>query len=457
MLFCAHAALAQPRLGKPEAPRPNFLIVLADDMTYHDLGAYGSREVHTPNLDRLAEEGLRFRYAFNSSPICAPTRMSLYTGLHPVRNGAWPNHSRVYDDVRSMPHYLKDFGYHVALIGKRHYAPKENFPFEFLGGSHGDTGPTENMDLERISQFFEESAERPWALVMASYQPHKPHSRGTAYTYNPDDLDLPPYYVDTDVTRRNLAGYYAEISYLDAQVGTVLEHLRAAGEEEETLVLFLSEQGAPFPYGKWTCYDTGLRSAAIFRWPGIVAANTWSDAIIQYVDVVPTMIELAGGDPSRFDFDGRSFAEVLRGSAVEHRTYAFGLQTSAGIYEGPEAYGIRTVRDIRYRLIWNVNSENRFTNLLTERGDMFASWVAAAEAGDPFAKRRVAWYQERPEYELYDLEHDPYALHSVAGNPAYDEVFNRLKDSLESWMEHQDDRGEATELSAPDRQVFQFD
>ena len=120
------------------AEKPNLLLFLADDMTYTDLGCYGNPDVKTPAIDQLAREGLKFTRCYNSAPTCSPLRQSLYTGLYPVRNGAHPNHSRVYAGVKSIPHYLEPLGYRVAIVGKRHEAPAAAFPFEYLGGSHGD-------------------------------------------------------------------------------------------------------------------------------------------------------------------------------------------------------------------------------------------------------------------------------------------------------------------------------
>ena len=168
--------------------RPNILIMISDDLTYHDLGCMGNRDVQTPNLDRLASEGLLFRRAFNSSPMCAPTRMSLYTGIHPVRNGAYPNHSRVYPDTRSLPHYLDEFGYQSGIIGKRHEAPLDLFPFEDLGGRHHDTGKGVDLDLSTVRSFMEENQSTPWSLVVSSNQPHVPWNRGVGYPYAPDAL-----------------------------------------------------------------------------------------------------------------------------------------------------------------------------------------------------------------------------------------------------------------------------
>jgi len=428
---------------------PNILLFMADDMTYHDMD---NEQISTPNLDQLQTQGISFDKAFNSSPMCAPTRMSLYTGIHPVRNGAHPNHSKVHPDIKSVFHFLNDFGYRTALIGKRHEAPKENFPFEFLGGRHHDGGEGVDLELSKVKTFMEESKSEPWSLFVTSNQPHGPWNRGNSYTYDPDEIDLPPYIVDTPETREAMTKYYAEISYMDNQVGTVLQHLRDTGQEQNTIFIFLTEQGSHLPHSKWTAYDTGVRSGAIFRWPGVIDADQESDAIIQYVDIVPTLIDALGDAPEEYDFDGTSFLPVLKGDKNEHNDYAFSMHTSRGIYNGPEAYGIRSVRSKNYRLIWNVNRENEFSNLVTGGYGPFGSWEEKAEQGDPFAKKRVRMYKKRPEFELYDLRKDPYELNNLADDAAYESVFKELKKELEKWMEQQGDEGAETELNALERQ-----
>ena len=452
-LLAALAFAAVPDIALAQAP--NFLLLFGDDMTYTDVGAYGNRDVRTPNLDKLAGEGMRFRYFFNSAPMCAPTRMALYTGIHPVRNGAHPNHSKVYDHIRSLPHYLKPLGYDVALIGKRHFAPLANFPFEYLGGRHHDNGKDgPDIDIDRALSYIENHKEGPWALVVANNQPHTPWNRGDPSAYDARELSLPPYFVDTPETREGLTRYYAEISYMDNTFGRILDGLERLDLTENTFVIFVSEQGSNFPHCKWTLYDTGLRSAAVVRWPERVEAGSVSDALVQYVDILPTFIDLAGGEPAKLDFDGKSFARVLRGESSRHNDYVYGVQTSRGIYSGPEGYGIRTVRDLRYRLIRNLNFESQFQNTVTERLEIFQSWKRAAES-DAFARAQVQSYTTRPEYELYDLEGDPYEMHNIVDQARMAATLDRLKIQLASWMDQQNDKGAATEAAAKERQIEQ--
>lgn len=433
-------------VGKAAELPPNIVLIMADDMTYTDLGCFGNRDVQTPHLDRLATQGMKLTRCFSPAPMCAPTRAALYTGLFPVRNGAHPNHSRVKSGVKSLPHYLKPLGYRVGLLGKRHIKPATAYPFEFLKGKKG------GLNAKTVSEFMARDKAHPYCLIVTSHEPHSPWNRGDASQYNPRELTLPPYLVDTPDTRDALTKYYAEINYLDEEVGMVMETLEKTGDPERTLVIFLSEQGSSFPHCKWTCYETGLRAAGIVRWPGVVKPNSETAAMIQYVDVVPTLMEIAGGDPSTLGLDGRSFLKVLQGKSPSHRNTVYGVQTSRGIIKGPKGYGIRSVRDERYKLIWNLFPEHNFQNVVTESSPVFASWKKAANEGDTFAAKRSAVYQERPEFEFYDLKEDPFELNNLAGDSDVQTHQQRLRRMLSEWMQQQGDKGRDTEMDALNRQ-----
>lgn len=450
-----HSTQSTAKCRAPEAQsrRPNILLILADDMTYTDAGCYGNADVLTPNIDMLAEEGLKFDYCYNSAPMCAPTRMSLYTGIHPVRNGAHPNHSQVYSHIRSLPHLLSPLGYEVALLGKRHYAPKENFPFTFLGGREHDDGDGVDLSIPDASAFIATNQDCPWCLVVASNQPHAPWNRGDQDAYDPDNLIIPPYMVDTSETRRLLTKYYAEITYLDNQVGEILQTLDDHGQAENTIVVFLSEQGSAFPFCKWTCYDMGLHSQAIIRWPKVVKASTTSEALIQYIDFAPTFLEIAGGNAANEDFDGKSLLPLLRGETNMHHRYAFGIQTSKGIHNGPKAFGVRTICDREYRLIQNLHPENAFRNNITENFSAYRTWKEKAEAGDDFAQKQHERYRIRPEFEFYDMQNDPFELDNLIENHEHQDRIRTMKTVLANWMEQQGDLGRETEERALERIV----
>lgn len=425
------------------ADRPNLVFVIADDLTFRDIGCYGG-QAHTPHIDRLATQGMRFTRCFQAAPMCSPTRHNIYTGLYPVRSGAYPNHTFTKPGTKSIVQHLKPLGYRVALSGKTHIGPRNVFPFEYSSAKN-------NPDMQKVEQLFAESREAgtPFCLFACSNEPHTPWNKGDASKYPPEKIKLPPYLADTPVVRENFSRYLAEITYYDEQVGQILDLLDKHKLAKETLVMVVSEQGNAFPFAKWTCYGNGLQSAMIVRWPGRVAAGTVTDAMVEYVDVTPTFIAAAGGKAD--GLDGRSFVPVLTGKTNQHKQFSYGIMTTRGINDGSDAYGIRTVRDERYRLIWNLHYETKFTNACTT-ADFFQSMAAAAKSGDKHAKWVVNRYHHRPEFELFDCESDPLEMHNLADDPQHAKAVARLKKQLMEWMAEQGDAGVETELDALSRQ-----
>ncbi len=447
--------------------KPNFVIILADDSSYHDYGCWGNADVKTPNIDTLAKEGMKLTRFYSPAAVCSPLRQALLTGMYPVRNGAYPNHSRVYPDVKSLPNYLAPLGYKTICVGKQHFNPVENYPFDETIGMIGEDGlgrrrANAETNLERLERFVTESPEKPFCLYIASNEPHHPWTKGDASRYDPDELKLPPYFVDTPQTRQGLARYYAEITHLDGQVGMVLNLLEKTGHVDDTIVFFFSEQGSNFLHCKWTLYDTGVRVAAIARWPGRIAPSSENAALVQYIDVLPTLVELAGGDPNVCDtgkpdatghkgFDGKSLKGVLLGKTTKLHDYAFAQHTSRGIINGPEAYATRMVTDGRWKLIRNIHHDKMFRNVVMNMA-FYQSWLKKAEEGDAFAKEQTERYVNRPEWELYDMQSDPFEMKNVAGDPANAEVKAKLEKELRDWMARQGDEGHETEIQALDRQ-----
>jgi uncharacterized sulfatase len=430
----------------PAAP-PNLLLIIADDCTYLDLEVYGG-QAKTPNLNRLATESMKFTRCFQAAPMCSPTRHCLYTGLYPVKSGAYPNHTFAYDWVKSIAHYLPPAGYSVHLSGKTHINPPSVFPFEYSRLA-GDPNP--NPDPAAFGAVLRKSAEtgKPFLFIAASNEPHTPWNKGDPSAYPPASLKLPPVLVDSPDTREAFSRYLAEVTYFDSQVGALLTLLDHSGQRDNTLVVVLSEQGNSFPFAKWTCYDVGLHSGCLVRWPGKVKPGSTSDALIEYVDVVPTFLE-AVGLPRPEILDGRSFLPVLTGAATTHKTHVYGLQTTRGIINGSDHYGIRSVRDVRYRYIRNLTPEATFANVTTHDA-VFKTWESMAAAGDATAQRLVHDYQHRPAEELYDCETDPWNRHNLIAEPKLAGVRTELSAKLDAWMKQQGDEGQATEMKALER------
>lgn len=430
--------------------KPNFLFIIADDCTYTDLEVYGG-QAKTPHLNQLAREGMLFSKCFQAAPMCSPTRHCLYTGLYPVKSGAHPNHTFVKPGTKSIAHYLKTAGYRVALSGKSHINPPESFPFEY-SNAKGKEGGGGNPDMEVIDALFENSAKTglPVAVFACSNEPHTPYNKGNPSDYPPENLTLPPHYVDTLETRAEFSKYLAEITYFDDQVGTCLRLLKKHGLDSNTLVMVVSEQGNAFPFAKWTCYDKGLQSGMIVRWPGKVKPASHSNAMVEYVDVVPTFLQAAGTKLPP-GLDGQSFLPVLQGWTNVHKQYSFGLQTTRGINHGSDYYGIRTVRSDRYRYIRNLTPDASFQNTMM-KSDWWKSWQNSADTGNDHAAQMVRRFQDRPAKELYDSKNDPWNLVNLANQPEYQDTLSNLSNVLDAWMKDQGDEGQGTELNAKERQ-----
>lgn len=449
-LFLILALAVSALAANAKEVRPNILFIIADDCTYLDLGTYGGQAL-TPNLDALAKRGMKFERCFQAAPMCSPTRHSIYTGLYPVKSGAYPNHAFAGSDVKSIVHYLKPLGYRVALSGKSHVAPKEVFPFE---ESHSTPASSKGfpsvIDFEAVDRLMKTSAESktPFALFACSNEPHAPWNKGKQFRqhYPPEKLKLRPYMVDTPETRKAYRNYLAEISFFDLEVGRLIEKLDQHGLTENTLVMVVSEQGNNFPFAKWSCYDAGLQSAMLVSWPGKVKPGTTTRAMVEYVDICPTLVTAAGGTPSE-SLDGRSFQKVLSGEMASHKDHVFGIQTSRGIFSGPHHYPIRSVRGERYKLIRNLDPDATFFNSINQTG-WFRSWERAAKNGDTGAGRMLKRFAKRPAYELYDVIEDPHEMHNLADDPKLASVRSHLDEELSAWMKGQGDKGLATELEA---------
>lgn len=428
--------------------KPNLILFIADDCSHYDLGCYGSVDSRTPNIDKLATEGMLFEKAYQAAPVSSPTRHNLYTGIWPVKSGAYPNHTFAKEGTKSIVHHLKPAGYKVALIGKSHVNPDSVFPWDYY--SHLKKGSDINFD--DLDSFIKECTENgdPFCVFVACTEPHTPWNKGDVSQFNQDKVTLPPMFVDLPITRKSFVNYLAEVNYMDNEFGKVLNIVDKYKIADNSVVVYTSEQGNSFPFAKWTCYDAGVHTGFIVRWPGVIKPGSRSSAMIEYVDVVPTFLEIAGAKPQG-ELDGESFVSVLKGKKKEHKKYTFSQETSRGIFSGPEYYGIRSVADKKYRYIKNLTPGITFQNTTTE-SKMFQAWQEKGKT-DAHAKEMSEKYQKRPGIELYDVENDPYCMNNLADKPEYKKVIARLDKELKKWMDYCGDLGQETEMRARERMV----
>ncbi|MCP5538257.1 MAG: sulfatase [Akkermansiaceae bacterium] len=434
--------------AQAEDQRPNFVFILADDCTFRDLELYGG-PAKTPHINKLAAEGLTFHRCYQAAPMCSPTRHALYTGIYPVKNGAHPNHSKAYKHIKSIVHYLGAAGYDVVLAGKSHVAPASVFPFKYVP----EFADPLNKDVKvhasgwrypKVYNTMRQAAEkqRPFCLFLASNEPHTPYTKGDPTPY----LNAPLSPQQLPNKHQKYAEYLAEITYFDGQVGEVLRMIDQLKLKDNTLVMVATEQGSQFPFGKWTCYDVGVASGLVARWPGKIAPGKETHAIVEYTDIVPTFLDAAGA-PIPEILDGKSFLPLLKGEKSEHSQYAYSLQTTCGVDGYKSPYGIRSVVGKRYRYILNLFPENEFSIPISR------STYEETRGMDGQYKKFGDRYMKRPAEELYDVIADPYCQNNLIADKSLSETKNELRKKLRAWMASQNDLGRKTELDANNRQT----
>lgn len=415
------------------AAKPNIVVFLGDDHSVLDSEPYGNKDVRTPNMRRLASEGMLFTHAFVVSPSCAPSRAALLTGLMPARNGAEPNHSRPRAEIKRLPAYLKELGYEVVAFGKvSHYKHTADYGFDqfaFDGFHEHEAIPTALKFLR------ERKSDKPLCIFVGSNWPHVPWPTNSA-GYRANALALPDTHADTAETRRARGRYYAAVTRMDNQLGRVMETARET-LGTNTVFVQTSDHGAQFPFAKWNCYDAGLRVSLIVSWPGVIKPAARTDAMVSWVDLLPTFVEIAGGNAPT-NLDGRSFVRVLTGKTNAHRDRIFATHSGDGKMN---AYPIRSVRTRDWHFILNLHPEAEFhTHIDLARADTgyWGSWTNAA-ATNAHAAALVKRYHQRPAEELYDVRRDPSETNNLASLPEHALRVKAMREELESWMREQGD------------------
>ena len=439
----ASAAAGQAQGGAAKsANKPNIVIFLADDLSYADVPLGGDANVRTPALQRLASEGMSFDRAFVASPACAPSRAALLTGMMPARNGAEANHDRANAAIRKLPSYLQEQGYEVVAFGKvAHYQHTGTYGFDYYANDtfHDHKGIPAAAEWLKARK-----DKRPLALFVGTNWPHVPWPR-TTEGYDPAAMKLPPKTVDTPITRDARARFYAAVTRMDQDLASTMDAVDAV-LGKDTFVLYSTDHGTQWPFGKWNLYDTGTRVPMVVRWNGHVKAGTRTDAMVSWVDVLPTLVELAGGKRPE-GIDGLSFAGLFAaGKEAAGRKEIFTTHNNDGRVN---IYPMRSIRTDRWKYIQNLHPDWTYTThidlkvMRTDSGAYFPSWREAADK-DPAAKAIVDSYYKRPAEELYDLKTDPDEKVNLAGDPRYAKQLADLRGRLAAWRKAQGDSGSVT-------------
>jgi arylsulfatase A-like enzyme len=427
-----------------DTARPNIILFLSDDHGYADSGVYGDTVVRTPNIDKLAAESMRFTQAYAASPLCVPSRCVIQTGRMPFSNGAHAFGTGMKPDVKMMPDYFRELGYYTAHVGKWHHGDGKQPVYDFKHAS----------DRKALEILANHDKAKPLLLIICSHQPHLPWAKNESYDL--DKIKLPPNFVDTPETRQCRAEYYTDVTEMDAFLGEVCQAVKVKGFEDNTLLVYTSDQGANWPFAKWCVYIAGLRVPFLARWPGHIKAGAVSDAMVSFADILPTFIQAAGGKTPA-GIDGLSFLDVLAGKTNKFRDYVFGSHTG---YVGKDLPGInnhspaRTIITRDYQYIVNLDSARPFDTHITGCGPksqyyvaFWNAWVKKAQT-DPAAKALVDAYRHRPVEELYDVKADPYERTNLAYDPKYAKLKQTLSTQLAQWRKEQ---GDDVPLIIPDK------
>lgn len=430
LLFVSGLCAAQPA-------RPNLVVFLSDDHSLLDSTVYGSKDVKTPHMQRLAQAGLTFERAFVVSPSCAPSRAALLTGLMPVRNGAEANHTRPRAEIKKLPAYLKELGYEVVSFGKvSHYQHTGDYGFDHFAHDkfHENVAIPEGIKWLRARR-----SDKPLCIFFGTNWPHVPWPAENE-GFDPAKLTVPPTHIDTPRTREARAKYYAAVARMDAELGAGFD---AANEVlgPNTLFLHTADHGAQWPFGKWSCYDAGIRTPMIAVWPGQIAPGTRTNAMVSWIDILPTLVEAGGGSVPK-DIDGRSFVPVLRDPKRAHREKIFTTHSGDGRMN---IYPTRSVRTADFKYIRNLNPAFYYTTHvdLVQAADgpgYFESWREKAKS-DPAAAALLQRYHERPAEELYDLRNDPFELKNLAADPRHARELVARRLDVDTWMKANGDEG----------------
>jgi N-sulfoglucosamine sulfohydrolase len=445
--------------GSKQAPKDdqqalNVLFITADDLGLQ-LGAYGDEVIETPNMDRLAASGVQFNIAYVAQASCSPSRSGMFTGLHVHSNGQYgltatktSLHPHLHDAM--MPNILKRAGYHTGIIGKLHVDPVNKFQFDFKKANARDAWDVK-LVAENASEFFTQSGDQPFFLMVNFTDPHAWRERDpetgefSPWTFldrnngvpetlvEPSEKTLWPFQrVDSPEQRARVAGYYNEVKRLDVGVGLLMDILEKNGLADNTLIVFIGDHGPPFDRAKTTVYEAGLRIPFLVRWPG-VSRPMKSDAMVSTVDILPTVIDATGAEPA-VKMHGRSLRPVLSDPKADWREYLAGEFHMHGSPFFPR----RAIRDHRFKLIHNLRAGELKPQTRVD-GDIGYDLSRELRYDGTDIRRAFDIYADPPEFELYDLENDPWEFNNLAGQESHAEVQERLTQALLEWRQQTED------------------
>ena len=438
-----------PAHAQPNNLPPNILLILSDDHSVPYLGTYGNPDLRTPHLDSLARHGVRFDRAYTAAPQCVPSRATILSGRNVLDIRMSRFSAPLPRDVPTIPEFLDSVGYYTGICGRHYHLDGSAIQALQTREVHQQydlitfpdrvdylrTGK-DNEVLGQFQTFLDEMPETAPFFMWMNFS--DPHRNFTADSYEPDPakLTVPNSMPDTEAVRKDLAQHYGEIMRLDAHVGQVLNELRQRGLAENTVVIFMGDNGAALLRGKGTLYDIGLHVPLIVAGPTVDSA-TVSDAMVSGIDVAPTILELAGM-PVPNIMSGQSFLPALRGQDYAGHEYIFATRVphSSGLPKNTAYFDLsRTVFNERYKLMYNALWQLPYSPVDMGGHPMWKD-LQSKKQDNQLAPKFVQtlFAQPRSMFELYDLEKDPYEMNNLSGQAAYAETEHQLKATLHEWM-----------------------
>ena len=435
--------------------KTNVLLLLADDMNYNTIGCFGCPvDDISPNLDILAAQGMRFDHAHVSIAVCQPSRQCMLTGLYPHHNGAL-GFDPIREDVTTLPEILREHGYYNGIIGKtKHCTPEYKFAWDFFKNTQNPEncfGRSPYIYGREAAQFFADAKEqgKPFFLMANSHDPHRPfagsqdeltrffgfHTYASRY-YKPEEAWVPGFLPDLPEVRKELAQYYSSCHRCDETLGEVLHALDASGMAENTIVVFMSDNGMAFPFSKANCYLNSTKTPFIVRWPGHIKANTWNrEDYIAGVDFMPTILEALGIE-TELPMDGRSYLSLLLGEKSEGWDTVY---TQFNTTSRKDSYPMRCIQSQEYGYIFNAWADGEtFYRNESMSGLAYQAMKKAGEECDELAQR-VRFFNYRCREEFYDFSRDPDALHNLIDVPEYQNTIAVFRERLGEYFRETSD------------------
>ncbi|KOC65833.1 N-sulfoglucosamine sulfohydrolase [Habropoda laboriosa] len=463
------------------ATHKNAVLLLADDGGF-EMRSYLNKICQTPNLDKLAKESLLFNNAYSSVSSCSPSRSSLLTGLPSHQNGMYGLHQGIhhfnsFENVQSLPKMLKKNNIRTGIIGKKHVGPSNVYPFDFSQTEENNSILQVGRNITKIKllvrEFLSQNKTEPFFLYIAFHDPHRcGHSNpqygnfcekfgngdvgmGTIPDWYPiyyqwEQVKVPYFVQNTEAARRDISAQYTTISRLDQGVGLVLKELENAGFKDNTLVMYTSDNGIPFPNGRTNLYEPGLGEPMMIRSPNPNhRKNSVTYSLTSLMDIVPTLLDwfnIPYMDQSLSDTNetspphltGKSLLPLLDQEPIENNTAVFASQTH---HEVTMYYPMRAIRTKRYKLIHNINYKMPFPI----DQDFYVSPTFQDLLNRTRDNQPLAWYKtlksyyERPEWELYDLKYDPRESNNIASKSSAKQIFIDLQERLFKWQKMTND------------------